>query len=439
MTQTSLRAGLAFASAALLALPAIGAARDPVIVYSPMAGATALHDELGQTTLRQAPVQPDRRWSTGRRVAKVNGKQLSRLSASRIAMRLRAAWRDPNTGSRVAIDEISPNHWSGAAATRLRAAMALLGADQKRVTFYAAPSMVEQLGRVDPRKRLSAKHSRLIDAMSRGRATYLLAYRGNLQPYPPREMASHPTRWVARWPAGRGTLHLMLGPDGGIGQRALWERARSSPAGRRLLANGPAAYGLRTARAGRAWAAEYARFLSAPTAPPPAGDFPVPVPGGLGVKRAGPRAVVVTSARPGRVVVSVAKLPGGTRRAIRKLNGVQETLVRFPADLRPGRYRVTAVLQGDGLTDRASVNIAVRRPKVKLAYRNRLFTLTVPKGARAVLSLNRNGKRRTIGKATGPATKRIRLKKNFPKGAYTAVVGTSGAGGQKIRRTVRVR
>ena len=60
----------------------------------------------------------------------------------------------------------------------------------------------------------------------------------------------HPTRWAARWPAGRGELRVMLGPDAGAGQaRALGPRARDARPGATMLARGPAAYGL--ADAGR--------------------------------------------------------------------------------------------------------------------------------------------------------------------------------------------
>jgi hypothetical protein len=430
----------ALAGALVLSLPGLASGRDPVIVYSPMAGATALHDRTDASTLRQAPVLPNRRWPANRLVGKLNGKELSKLSTVQIAARMRAAWRDPSTGSRVAIDEIAPTHWDLQAAKRLRAAMIRLGADRRRITFYAAPSMVEQVGRRDPRRALAAKHRTLIDAMSRGRATYLLTYRGNLQPFPAKEMATHPTRWLARWPAGRGSLHLMLGPDGGIGQAALWNRVRASAAGRKLLANGPAAYGLRTSAVGRAWAVAYTNFLGAPTAAPPGGDYPVPVPGGLALKRSSRRTVEVTAARRGRVVVSMKRLAGGATRAIKKLTAPRATTrVAIPGDARPGKYRVTAVLQGDGLKDRKAVIVTVARQKVKLAYASGVFTLTVPRGARAVLSLlPPNGKRRAIGKAVGPRTKRIPLPKGLRAGRYTAVASTSGAGGQKPRVSFRV-
>ena len=432
---------LLFAAVASVALvgSSSAVAADPVITYAPQAGAAALHDQLGQVTLRQAPAATDSRWPTGTRIAKVSGKTFSRLTTNQMVAQLRSAWRDRSTGSRVAVDEIAPAHWSASGAVRLRTAMIRLGRDRRRVTFYAAPSMVERVGRTDPRRRLNPVLGTLIDAMSRGRATYLLTYRGNLQPFPAREMASHPTRWSARWPSGRGSLHLMLGPDGGRGQRDLWNRVRASAAGRAMLARGPAAYGLRTAAAGRGWAREYTRFLASPRGAPPQGDYPVPEPGGLRLQRRGTQTIRVVTTRRGRVVVSMRRHSGGSRRAIKKVKAPGTSTVRIPRDTRPGRYRITAVLQGDGLVDRKTVTVNVRRPRVRLGYTNRRFTLVVPAGVRAVLSVTKNGRRRTLGKVRGPATKRIRLKAGFPKGRYLAMVGTSGAGGQKIRRAVRVR
>jgi hypothetical protein len=433
--------GLAVACGALMAAPAAAEGRDPVILYATTEGASGVHDALGQVTLRQAPVRPNARWPRSRLIAKESGKELSRLPTTRIVSRLRAAWRDPGTGSRVAIDEISPGHWSAAAAARLRTAMIRLGADRRRVTFYASPSMVEQVGRTDPRRPLSTKLATLVDAMSRGRATYLLTYRGNLQPFPAREMATHPTRWLPRWPARRGTLHLMLGPDGGIGQAALWNRVRASAAGRRLLGNGPAAYGLRTAAQGSAWAAQYRAHLAAPSRVPPGGDFPVAVGGGLTLTKVGRAAVRVRAAREGRVVVRMRLLPRGRMRAIRKLTAPHGAVtVPLPRDAKPGRYRVSAVLQGNGLVDRRAVTISLRRPQVALSYASRVFTLRVPRGVRAVLSVTRlpDGGRRALGRVVGPATRRVALPEGLPAGRYRALVSTSGAGGQRIVRTISV-
>jgi hypothetical protein len=57
------------------------------------------------------------------------------------------------------------------------------------------------------------------------------------------------------------------------------------------------------------------------------------------------------------------RIGGGRLRAIRKLAGPTggDVVVRLPTDTRPGRYRVQAVLIGDGLRDRAAVVVKVRR------------------------------------------------------------------------------
>ncbi len=349
--------------AVLATTPALASAADPPLLYLPAEAARTVHDGVGGGTLRQAPIVPDSRWAPARTVGKVSGRELAGLGAGAIAARLRAGWRQPAVGGLVAVDEITPSHWSPAGAAALAGAMDQLGGDAQRVVFYASPALVERVGRTDPRRPLDPALAGLVNAMSRGRATYLLTYRGNLSAFPPREMATHPTRWLARWPAGRGELRLMLGVDGGIGQHELWARARSTPAGRQMLANGPAAYGLRDAAAGRAWAQQYRSFRAAPTVSVAGGDYPVPAPGGLSLTVAGTGRVRLAIARPGRAVVTVAPRAGGALRAIRKLTGPTpgSLLIRLPTDTRPGLYRVSAVLIGDGLRDRASVIVRVTR------------------------------------------------------------------------------
>ncbi len=349
--------------ALLATTPALASAADPPLLYLPAEAAEAVHDAVGGGTLRQAPIVPGSRWTPARAVGKVSGRDLAGAGAGVIAARLRAGWRQPAVGGLVAVDEITPSRWSTAGAAALAAAMVQLGGDAQRVLFYASPSLVERVGRTDPRRPLDPVLGGLIDAMSRGRATYLLTYRGNLSAFPPREMATHPTRWLARWPAGRGELRLMLGIDGGIGQPELWARARSTAAGRQMLANGPAAYGLRDAATGRAWAQQYRSFRASPSVSVTGGDYPVPVPGGLSLTAAGADRVRLAITRPGRAVVTVAPRAGGKLRAIRKLNGPTRgsLLIRLPTDTRPGVYRVSAVLIGDGLRDRASVIVRVKR------------------------------------------------------------------------------
>jgi hypothetical protein len=349
--------------ALLATTPALASAVDPPLLYLPREAAEAVHDAVGGGTLRQAPVVPDARWSAARTVGKVSGRDLAGAGAGTIAARLRAGWRQPAVGGLVAVDEVTPSQWSPGAAAALAAAMDQLGGDAQRVVFYASPSMVERVGRTDPRQPLDPTLAGLVDAMSRGRATYLLTFRGDLSAFPAREMAIHPTRWLARWPAGGGELRLMLGLDGGIGQAELWARARSTAAGRQMLANGPAAYGLRDAAAGRAWAQQYRSFQASPTVSVTGGDYPVPVPGGLTLTAAGAGRVRLAIARPGRAVVTVAPAAGGGVRAIRKLTGPTAggVVIRLPSDTRPGLYRVSAVLIGDGLRDRASVIVRIRR------------------------------------------------------------------------------
>jgi hypothetical protein len=184
-----------------------------------------------------------------------------------------------------------------------------------------------------------------------------------MSPFPAREMAMHPTRWAARWPAGRGELRVMLGPDAGVGQPEVWARLRATVAGRALLANGAGAYGLTTPAAARAWVAQYRAFRAAPNVSVTGGDYPVPMPGGLSLSPAGANRVKVRIDRPGRAVVTMKRVGGGKLRAIRKLAGPtgRAVVVRLPTDTRPGRYRVQAVLIGDGLRDRAAVVVKVRR------------------------------------------------------------------------------
>lgn len=357
------RAAIALSPLALVAFPATGAAADAPLLYLMKEPAAAAHDALGGPTLRQAPLTPDGRWPSARVVGKVRGRDLAGRSPGRIVAALRAGWHQQHVGGLVAVDEITPRQWTASSASALSQAMDRLGGDAGRVIFYAAPSFVERVGRADPRGALPAPLAQLVDAVSKGRATYLLTYRGDMSPFPAREMAMHPTRWAARWPAGRGELRVMLGPDGGAGQPEIWARLRATVAGRTLLANGPAAYGLTTPAAARAWVAQYRAFRAAPTVSVTGADFPVPVPGGLSLTAAGTNRVKVRLDRPGRAVLTMKPVSGGRLRAIRKLAGPTggDVVVRLPTDTRPGRYRVQAVLIGDGLRDRAAVVVQVKR------------------------------------------------------------------------------
>lgn len=357
-------AALALAATGLAAGAGAAAASDAPLLYLREDPASVIDAGLGGGTLRQAPMVPDPRWSTSRVVGKVTGRELAGQSAGRIAAALRAGWRQPGVGGLVAVDEVTPAQWTPSSATALARAMNLLGGDADRVIFYAAPSFVERVGRVDPRRALPATLANLVDAVSRGRATYLLTYRGDMTPFPAREMATHPTRWEARWPAGRGELRVMLGPDGGAGQAELWARLRATAAGRDLLSHGPAAYGLATTSAARDWLAQYRAFRAAPTVSVTGSDFPVPQPGGLTLTAAGPGRVKLDLARAGNAVVTMTPVSGGVVRAIRKLTGpAANIVVKVPTDSRPGVYRIRAVLIGDGLRDRASVTVRVRKKR----------------------------------------------------------------------------
>ena len=351
------------AAGALLALASSASAAEGHLLYLPQEPAAVLHDGLGGGTLRQAPLRPNPRWPASKVVGKVTGRELAGSGARRIEARLRAGWRRPGVGGLVGVDEITPRQWSPTASRALRAALTRMGDDAERVVFYASPALVEQVGRADPRRRLPGRLRHLVAAISRGGATFLQTYRGDSSPFPAREMATHPTRWLERWPARGGDLRIMLGPDRGAGQAELWSRVRSTPAGRELLSRGPAAYGLDTAAEAREWLDQYRAFRATPTVSVTGSDFPVPEPGGLSLTALSSSRVRIAITRPGRAVVTMTPVRGGFRRAIRKLTGPRKTVIRLPRDSRPGRYRVRAVLIGDGLRDRDAVIVRVpRRP-----------------------------------------------------------------------------
>jgi hypothetical protein len=359
------RAALALAAGAALiaAAPGVARAADPPLLYVNQEAASAVHDALGVNTLRQAPIQPNARWAAPGLVGKVGGGGLAGKGPKGIAAALRAGWHQPGVGNLVAVDEIRPGQWTAQGAQSLAKALESMGSNANRVIFYVSAGFVEQVGRADPRRPLPSGTRWLFDAVTRGRATYLQTYRGDLSPLPPREMATAPTRWMARWPADRGELRLLLGADGGLGQAELWTRVRSTPAGRELLTRSPGAYGLRGAADAREWVAQYRAFHASPTRSVTGVDYPVPQPGGLVLEAAGPNRVRLQLTRAGNAVVTTQRLSGGFVRAIRKLTGPTpgSVLIRLPQDTRPGRYRVRAVLIGDGLRDRAGVIVKVTR------------------------------------------------------------------------------
>ena len=354
------------AAGAIVALPSAAAgASDPPLLYLSEETASVIHDGLGVNTLRQAPIQPNRRWAAPGLVGKVSGGDLSGKGPKGIVATLSAGWRQAGVGQLVAVNEIRPKQWTTSGAQSLAKALISMGTDANRVIFYASPAFVEQVGRADPRAPLPARTRWLFDAVTRGRATYLQTYRGDLSPLPPREMAAAPTRWLARWPGGsdRGELRVLLGADGGLGQAELWARVRSTPAGRELLSRNPGAYGLRSAADAREWLAQYGAHRSSPGQSATGVNYPVPQPGGLVLEAAGNNRVRLQLTRTGNAVVTTQRLSGGFVRAIRKLTGPTRgsLLIRLPQDTRPGRYRVRAVLIGDGLKDRAGVVVKVTR------------------------------------------------------------------------------
>lgn len=365
----------ACAAACTALVPATAGAFD--IVYLPGPAADAAHEAGMHHAVRQMPanVTANPRWPADRRIGKVSvlKSKLRAKKAGAIVRTVRRELRRAGNGGRVAVDELNPNHWSAAQAQELRKAWVRLGDDAKRVTVYAAPAMVEQVGRTDPRRPLAIKQRRLFDVLKRSGSTYLQTYRGGWAPLDQAAMAGHLTRWVARWPASAlGRLRLLVGPSQGMGQAALWNRIRATPAGRTLLANGVGLVGGRAMSPAEAasWVAEYRAFRAAPTASPPGGDVTPPRvgPPAINVGKRVPRAARFTVAanRNGRAVVRLVPLAGarkGKARVISKLSfgraGARAT--RLPADVRPGRYRLLVTFWGHGTKERTTKDLTVTR------------------------------------------------------------------------------
>ena len=111
----------ALAAACALAAAPAAAAADPPLLYLRDEPASVVHDGVGGGTLRQAPIRPNARWPAARTVGKVSGSELAGDGPRRIAARLRAGWNQPAVGGLVAVDEITPRHWT----TDLRAGAGL--------------------------------------------------------------------------------------------------------------------------------------------------------------------------------------------------------------------------------------------------------------------------------------------------------------------------
>lgn len=393
------RRHLAHVVAGLLMLTvACGPAAARELIYAPEPAADAAFDAGAGAALRQAPIADitNPRWPVDRRVGKVGGGELSKMSASAMAAALRAAWtRHPvggAIGGTVAVDEIRPSDWSATASANLTKALASLGPDASRVFLYVSPAVVERVGRTDPRSPLGGEIAPIFAMLAAGGTAYLEMYRGDLSPYPAREMAVHPTRWLARWPAGRtGNLRLLIGPGGSTGQAEIWSRIRATPAGRTLLANGAAYYapaGKGTAADGAAWAQQLTRFLAAPGESPAGGDYPVPTGGDVaitppkGTLRPG-GALTLTTNRAGSAVVRLISASGKVRiiKGSLKVGPGGVATITLPDDVRSGRYRVVVSFRGEGLSDQVSIPVTIRRAeaatgtpgKVPPGFRTRLL------------------------------------------------------------------
>lgn len=357
----ALRRAAAAAALGALVVGAGPAAAYPglSVVYAPRAGAAAIHDGTAglpglRGAVRQAPIARDWRWPSGRQVAKVAGRELSRRGARGMAATLRRALGDGRFGGLVAIDEVSSGDWSAGRLGALAAALGRLGPEARKVIVYVSPGLVAQVGRRDPRLALGTRLGALLAALRRAGAVILPAYRAGAQPMRPQELADYPTRWLARWTAAGadpGRLHLMLGPSRGLGQARLWTWARQTPAGRTILANGACAYGIATHAEGLDWLRQLRAFEANPTAPPAVGDRYVPTAGALRVTRPASGRVVLSLARPGRAVMWLQPLFSAPRRVVAKLRGPGRRVVRIPRDLRPGRYRIITVALGGGIRE----------------------------------------------------------------------------------------
>ncbi|MGD9694684.1 MAG: hypothetical protein AB7V42_03370 [Thermoleophilia bacterium] len=345
------------------------------IVYLPADAADAAYDAGLTGALRQMPADTtsNPRWPADRRIGKVSVSKtkLTTKTAAQIVRIVQAELRKPENGGQVAIDELNPNQWSAAQAAQLDRAWIMLGPDAQRVSVYASPALVEQVGRSDPRLRLATKQLRLFDVAVRSGATYLQMYRGGWVPLPAEDMAGHVTRWLARWPeAEAGRLRLLIGPGMGLSQEELWNRVRATPAGRTLLGNGVGLVGgtrMSPAEA-REWVRQYIGYQEAPQASPPGGDIEPPRVGPPVITapaklRAGGRFQVAAN-RAGKAVVQLLPIKRGRPlrgRAISKLVFPTEgTLAAvLPRDARSGRYRILVTFWGSGIKERATLDLRI--------------------------------------------------------------------------------
>lgn len=340
------------------------------VVYGSRDAANAISDgpsgAQGLTTAsRQGPIFTDARWPARRVIAKMSGAELSRLGPEGMVRALRARLADPASGGTVGVDELASADYGEANAEDLATALAILGPDAKRVVLYVGPGLVSQIGRVDPRRPLSARLSAVLRALRGAGAVQLETYHAGGIPFTRAEFAVYSTRWLTRWaPADPALLHLILGPPRGVTQKVLWWRARASVPGRTLLANGAGSYGLTTKVEGLNWLAGYTAFRANPTTPPPGGDVHVARGGTLAVSQPVRRRVTVVLGRKARAVMRLQPVIGGPGRTVAKLYGPTPAagiVVRLPADVRPGWYWLVTVALGDDLRDVVITRVLVTR------------------------------------------------------------------------------
>lgn len=358
---------IAVAALAIVAVVVAPAAARPglTLLYTQRAAADAIYDGTSggvgiRDSLRQAPIFDDRRWPLSRQVAKVNGSALSALDAHRMASVLRAATR--THGGLVAVDEIAPRDWTADASGRLAHALDGDADLASRVILYVSPGLVAQIGRRPADEPLPLAHqAAALAALKKAGGVVLPLYRAGAAPMSRQEFADYPTRWLARFADARtDALHLAIGPDRGAGQDTLWAWARGTAAGRQILRNGVAAYGLQTREEGLAWLAQHRAFQASPDVAPGGIDTYVATRGALRVTRVATWRVALILARPGRAVMVLRPLRSRVRpRVIAKMDGPGWRVVQIPRDLHPGRYRIVTVALGGGLREVSNIGPVV--------------------------------------------------------------------------------
>jgi hypothetical protein len=232
------------------------------------------------------------------RIAKVPAAELAALSAEAMAQRIRREVdrpQNPNRSGLVAVDEIGNpfndrRGGAGGPGARLSRAMAILagiphraGGDYAdRVHLYVAPAFGSSIAAgLGPHHNLGrdgkphrATWRRVMPALARAGGVWLEMYHGSraagLTPMSAREWRTLPRDFLAyhaRFGGDVGLLHLVLsearvapaGAPAGCGgpMACQWRLARSTAAGRTILANGPGAY--RLGAQAIAWRAQYNR------------------------------------------------------------------------------------------------------------------------------------------------------------------------------------